>query len=109
MATAESLARKVEEMRAKKEYKAPADYEMYTPAGDRRCQTLVTRCVKALVFDGRNTRYMMDRIYYPGLKQIAKRYPEVYDTAVRESTLGTIEAEVQKLTGDKWFSVDDDY
>ena len=58
-------------------------YEMFTPAGDRACESMVKAARKKILGKKRLTKDDVQKLYDEGRKKISAKYPEVYDTEPR--------------------------
>ena len=58
-------------------------YEMYTPAGDRACDSLVKRVTKKIQGTKRVTAREIEDLVDKGMDKIAVKHPEVGDTEPR--------------------------
>lgn len=55
-------------------------YEMYTPAGERACDSLVKRVTKKIQGTKRVTAKEIEDMVEKGMEKIAVKHPEVFDT-----------------------------
>lgn len=59
------------------------DYEMFTPAGNRACDTLVSSIQKRILSSTRVTAAEVAEAIEQGQKRIQAKHPEVHDTEPR--------------------------
>lgn len=55
-------------------------YEMFTPAGERACQSLVNKITKKIQGTRHVTLSEIELMVHEGMKKIAVKHGEVYDT-----------------------------
>lgn len=58
-------------------------YEMFTPAGDRACESMVKSIKKKILGKTRLTKEDIEKIYNEGLDKVEAKHPEVHDTEPR--------------------------
>ena len=58
-------------------------YEMFTPAGDRACESMVKSARKKILGKTRLTKEALQKIYDDGMDKVEAKYPEVFDTEPR--------------------------
>ena len=58
-------------------------YEMYTPAGNRACESMVKSARKKILGKTRLTVEAIQKIYDDGLEKVNNKHSEVYDTEPR--------------------------
>jgi hypothetical protein len=59
------------------------NYEMYTPAGEKACDSLVKRIIKKIEGNKRVTANEIEDMVEKGMEKIAIKHPEVDDTEPR--------------------------
>ncbi len=59
------------------------DFEMFTKAGNKACLGLVNRITKKIQGKKRVTAYDIEDLVYEGMKKIAVKHGEVFDTEPR--------------------------
>ena len=58
-------------------------YEMFSKSGDRACQSLVNRITKKIQGKKRVTAIEIEELIHEGMKKIAVKHGEVWDTEPR--------------------------
>ena len=58
-------------------------YEMFSPAGERACQSLVGSITKKVLGAKRITKEQLKELYDNGLEKVSQKHDEVYDTEPR--------------------------
>ena len=56
------------------------EFEMFSKAGDRACQTQLNKIVKFIEKGNRVTPDVIEKMYIDAMKKIAIKHGEVYDT-----------------------------
>lgn len=59
------------------------NYEMFSPAGERACQSLVNSISKKILGNKRLTRDELQKLYDDGREKISEKHEEVFDTEPR--------------------------
>lgn len=59
------------------------NYEMFSPAGERACQSLVNKVSKKILGPSRLTKDDVQKLYDDGREKISEKHEEVYDTEPR--------------------------
>jgi hypothetical protein len=77
------------------------DFEMFSKAGDRACQGLVNRITKKIQGKKRVTADDIENLVYEGMKKIALKHGEVFDTEPRYH----IEARINKAMREAGYQI----
>lgn len=74
-------------------------YEMYSKAGDRACHRLVTQIHRRLESRKRYTRDEIMQMIYDGMRSIAEKHGEVYDTEPRQHIFHRVNNDFKRIYG----------
>ena len=76
-------------------------FEMFSKAGDKACQSLVNRVTKKIQGKKRVTANDIEVLVYEGMKKIAVKHGEVFDTEPRYH----IEARINKTMREAGYQI----
>lgn len=57
-----------------------SDYEMFTKAGNKACESLVKKVIRKIKSQQKMTHELILKLCQTGCKKIEEKYPEVYDS-----------------------------
>lgn len=89
------------------------NYEMFSPAGERACQSLVNKVSKKILGPSRLTKDDVQKLYDDGREKIAEKHGEVYDTEPRWNISREINKALKEagygFSFNSWGEIADDY